>query len=77
MIRSDKIRLLGFTTLHDTRRYAIPQCATGPGGQTHTLAIGYSSQKLLPNVQLYERRYLRRWYECSYERVDIYRTRSY
>jgi hypothetical protein len=22
----DKIRLLGFTTLHDTRRYAIPQC---------------------------------------------------
>jgi hypothetical protein len=23
---SDKIRLLGFTTLHDTRRYAIPQC---------------------------------------------------
>ena len=21
-----KIRLLGFTTLHDTRRYAIPQC---------------------------------------------------
>ena len=47
-------------------------CATGPGGQTHTLAIGYSSQKLLPNVQLYERRYLRRWYECSYERVDFF-----
>jgi hypothetical protein len=22
----DKISLLGFTTLHDTRRYAIPQC---------------------------------------------------
>ena len=22
----NKIRLLGFTTLHDTRRYAIPQC---------------------------------------------------
>jgi hypothetical protein len=25
-IRDNKIRLLGFTTLHDTRRYAIPQC---------------------------------------------------
>jgi hypothetical protein len=24
--RDDKIRLLGFTTLHDTRRYALPQC---------------------------------------------------
>jgi hypothetical protein len=24
--RSDKIRLLGFTTLHDSRRYAIPLC---------------------------------------------------
>ena len=23
---SDKIRLLGFTTLHDSRRYAIPRC---------------------------------------------------
>ena len=22
----DKIRLLGFTTLHDSRRYAIPRC---------------------------------------------------
>jgi hypothetical protein len=30
----DKIRLLGFTTLHDdTRRYAIPQC-WGPHTQT-------------------------------------------
>jgi hypothetical protein len=25
-IRLDKIRLLGFTTLHDSRRYAIPRC---------------------------------------------------
>jgi hypothetical protein len=25
-LRSDKIRLLGFTTLHDSRRYAIPRC---------------------------------------------------
>jgi hypothetical protein len=24
--RRDKIRLLGFTTLHDSRRYAIPRC---------------------------------------------------
>ena len=24
--RSDKIRLLGFTTLHDSRRYTIPRC---------------------------------------------------
>jgi hypothetical protein len=26
VLRSDKIRLLGFTTLHDSRRYTIPQC---------------------------------------------------
>jgi hypothetical protein len=35
----DKIRLLGFTTLHDTRRDAIPQCL-GPSPHTQTQRHG-------------------------------------
>ena len=49
----DKIRLLGFTTLHDSRRYTIPRCL----GPSYLLSLSYLYLSSYPNA-----RWLARYY---------------
>ena len=50
-LRYDKIRLLGFTTLHDSRRYATPRCLDPSHPDTERHAFPHTCITFSTNLQ--------------------------